>query len=107
MDNKLIRCAQITIDCLPNDPTSVKESGPLYLGFDFFVKDSETFKMKGLIKSTLKSYQVPVASIYLSKIFDIPESQINTPEEIVEEIKDKATYFHSKSKEKNKTYEKK
>ena len=40
-----ITCNKIAVDCVHNDPVDIRCGGPLYLGFDFFVKKEETDEM--------------------------------------------------------------
>ena len=49
MDNNLIRCSQISVDCVANDPVDIRCGGPEYLGFDFNVRVEQTEEMKKFI----------------------------------------------------------
>ena len=60
MDNNLIRCSQISVDCVANDPVDIRCGGPEYLGFDFNVRVEQTEEMKKFIAVTLEIFEIPL-----------------------------------------------
>ena len=53
MEKELVKCTEIGVDCVENDPVDIRCGGPEYLGFDFFVL-------------TLSELRVPAINIYSS-----------------------------------------
>ena len=94
MDNNLIRCSQISVDCVANDPVDIRCGGPEYLGFDFFVKKEETEYMQLFIRETLKVLEIPLTNMYAScKNMKKPSNKLWTKERIVEAISKDANYL--------------
>ena len=93
MENKLIKCSRISVDCVVNDPVDIRCGGPEYLGFDFNVKEDETEEMKKFIEMTLETFGIPLINLYHSKTNLIEEKYVWTKEKIVEEIKKDETYL--------------
>lgn len=56
MDNNLIRCSQISVDCVANDPVDIRCGGPEYLGFDFNVRVEQTEEMKKIYCSNIRNF---------------------------------------------------
>ena len=98
MNNSLIRCLQISVDCVANDPVDVRCGGPEYLGFDFNVRQEQTEEMKKFITVTLKSLEVPLVNLYVSGVIDLNEKDVWTKEKIFKVIKDNTEYLQSESK---------
>ena len=92
-NNNLIRCSQISVDCVSNDPVDIRCGGPEYLGFDFNVKEEQTEEMKKFIAVTLKTLEVPLANLYVSGTIDLSEKDVWTKERIVKAVKDDAEYL--------------
>lgn len=44
----LVRCSQISVDCMANDPMDIRLGGPEYLGFDFLLKKTKQRKCEDL-----------------------------------------------------------
>ena len=102
MENKLIKCSRISIDCVVNDPVDIRCGGPEYLGFDFNVKEEETEEMKKFIEITLETFGIPLINLYHSKTNLIEEKYVWTKEKIVEEIQKDANYLkHQESRKYN------
>ena len=93
MENKLIKCSRLSVDCVVNDPVDIRCGGPEYLGFDFNVKENETEEMKKFIEMTLETFGIPLINLYHSKTNLIEEKYVWTKEKIVEEIKKDETYL--------------
>lgn len=93
MENKLIKCSRLSVDCVVNDPVDIRCGGPEYLGFDFNVKEDETEEMKKFIEMTLETFGIPLINLYHSKTNLIEEKYVWTKEKIVEEIKKDETYL--------------
>ncbi len=98
MGKALILCSKISVDCVYNDPVDVRCGGPDTLGFDFFVQKEETTHMKTFIKETLKSFNIPLISIYIStdSIEKEPDS-VWDEERITECISKDASYLRSEA----------
>ena len=83
MDNNLIRCSQISVDCVANDPVDIRCGGPEYLGFDFNVRVEQTEEMKKFIAVTLEIFEIPLTNLYISGTIDLSEKDVWTKERIV------------------------
>lgn len=98
MSNKsLIKCSQISVDCVANDPVDIRCGGPEYLGFDFNVREEQTEEMKGFIQETLESFQIPLTSICVIGTIDLEEKKVWTKERIVDAISDDAEHLQSQA----------
>ena len=93
MENKLIKCSRISVDCVANDPVDIRAGGPYYLGFDFNVKEEETEEMKKFIAVTLETFEIPLINLYTSGSNLIEEKQVWDKKRIVEEIQKDANYL--------------
>ena len=93
MENKLIKCSKISVDCVANDPVDIRAGGPYYLGFDFNVKEEETEEMKKFIAVTLETFEIPLINLYTSGNNLIEEKQVWDKKRIVEEIQKDANYL--------------
>lgn len=93
MENKLIKCSRISVDCVINDPVDIRCGGPEYLGFDFNVKEEETEKMKKFIEITLETFEIPLINLYQSGTNQLEEKYIWSKERIAEEIRKDANYL--------------
>lgn len=87
---KLVKCKTISIDCIENDPVDIKAGGPEHLGFDFFVKESDTNEMVGFIYLTLDEYKLPVKRVYFSGTRMLEEKDVWTKERIASCIKEES-----------------
>lgn len=96
-NNDLIKCSRISVDCVVNDPVDVKCGGPEYLGFDFNVKEEQTEEMQDFITTTLKKFEVPLESIYVSEKISIKEQDIWTKERIAATIANDAKYLQEEA----------
>lgn len=97
MNNNLIRCSRIGVDCVVNDPVDVRCGGPAYLGFDFYVLEEQTEEMKKFIALTLENFKIPLANMYVSETIDIDEKNVWTKEKIVESISKDAEYLQNEA----------
>lgn len=98
MSNKnLIRCSQISVNCVANDPVDIRGGGPIYLGFDFNVKEEQTEEMKCFIEEALQSFQVPLTSLYVTGTIDLEKKNVWTKERIVDAISDDAEYLQNQA----------
>ena len=93
MENKLIKCSIIGVDCVTNDPVDIRCGGPEYLGFDFNVKEEETEEMKKFISVTLETLQIPLEKIYVIGRKELEEKYIWNKKRIVEEIQKNSNYL--------------
>lgn len=93
MNNYLIRCSRISVDCVHNDPVDIRCGGPTYLGFDFNVREEQVEEMKMFIELTLNEFSVPLVDLYVSGIADVNEKNVWTKERIVKAISDDAKYL--------------
>ena len=96
-NNNLIKCSQISVNCVANDPVDIRCGGPEYLGFDFNVIEEQTEEMKKFITATLKMFEVPLTSLFVSDTLDLNEENIWTKENIVKAIKDDAEYLQNEA----------
>ena len=96
-NNNLIKCSQISVNCVANDPVDIRCGGPNYLGFDFNVKEEETEEMKKFISVTLASLEVPLNSLYVSGTVTVNEQDVWTKERIVKAIMADANYLQSEA----------
>lgn len=96
-NNELIRCSQICVDCVVNDPVDVRCGGPAYLGFDFYVKEAQTEEMKKFIALTLENFEVPLCNMYVSGTIDLSEEDVWTKERIIMSIRDDAEYLQTEA----------
>lgn len=101
MNDNLVKCTRINVNCAHNDPVDIKCGGPEYLGFDFNVKEEQAEEMKKFIIATLEIFEVPLISIYASSKIELNEKYVWTKERIVESIKKEAKYLQ---KEANRNY---
>lgn len=75
----------VVIDCEQNDWEDIKYGGPQYLGFDFYVDDSENDEdLKEFLKETLKKNNRSYISI---NIYQKKQPKVWTRDEMVECIK--------------------
>jgi len=94
----LINCSKISVDCAYNDPVDVRCGGPECLGFDFFVKNTETDEMIKFIIQTLKETNVPLMSIGVTqKNLFLTEKEIWTKTRITESILKDIEYIKSEA----------
>lgn len=98
MNNNLINCSKICVDCVANDPVDIRCGGPDYLGFDFFVKEELTEDMQKFISVTLETLDVSLTRMYIGGIKKIGEKDVWTKERIVEAIKKDASYLQSEAR---------
>lgn len=93
MENNLIKCSCISVDCVANDPVDIRCGGPEYLGFDFFVKEEETEHMLKFIAVTLESLEVPLKHLYVQGNRELSPQNIWDKKRIVEAIQKDANYL--------------
>ena len=86
MENKLIKCSRIGVDCVANDPVDIRCGGPEYLEFDFNVKEEETEEMKKFIAVTLETLEIPLTNLYICGNRELEENDIWDKKRIVEAI---------------------
>ena len=98
MNNNLVNCSKISVDCVKNDPVDIRCGGPDYLGFDFFVKEELTDDMEKFIYLTLKNLNVPLIRIYTNGKKVLEEKEIWTKEKIVQSIKKDVLYLQNEAK---------
>lgn len=75
---------KVSIDCQKNDQVDYRCGGPLYLGFDFYIKDKELISF---IVDKLEKYNCPILKMVRSDS-DVPAEW--TKKLIEKEIKDYA-----------------
>lgn len=93
----LIRCSQISVNCVANDPVDIRCGGPEYLGFDFNVREEQTEEMKMFIVATLEMLEVPLLNLYVSGTINLNEKDIWTKERIIKAVRDDAEYLQSEA----------
>lgn len=93
MNNNVIECSKIAVDCVSNDPVDIRSGGPYYLGFDFFVKTQELEEMKKFIAATLESFEVPLVNMYFDGTYNLNENKVWDKKRIVESIQKEADYL--------------
>ena len=94
----LTNCSKISVDCAYNDPVDVRAGGSEILGFDFFVKNTETTEMIKFIIQTLKESGIPLMSIGVTqKNVFLSEKKIWTKTRILKCILKEAEYVKSES----------
>ena len=93
-----IKCKQIGVDCVRNDPVDINKGGPEYLGFDFFVRNEENSELKKFIAITLNNLEIPYISIYSNDAIVLTESELWTKEKIKNTIKKDANYLRQQAK---------
>lgn len=93
-----IKCRKISVDSVYNDPVDIRCGGPEYLGFDFFVRESELKEMSTFIAESLIKYGVPLNGMYVvGDTYLLSEEKVWTKERIDECIKKDASYLISES----------
>lgn len=98
MNNKLIRCSKIGVDCVTNDPVDIRCGGPEFLGFDFNVREEQTKEMTKFIIMTLDNLEVPLVSIKVTGTAEVKETDVWTKRRIVQAIHDDAEYLQQEAK---------
>jgi len=94
MEKELIKCSQIKVDCVHNDPVDIKAGGPAYLGFDLFIKSEEAQEMVNFITITLQEYKIPFVNIEIDPIsLCLTPDRVWTKEKIKKCIKKEASYL--------------
>ena len=96
--DELVQCSIISVDCVPNDPVDIRCGGPVFLGFDFAVKEDETQEMMNLITECLNNNDVPLSNIGISSKVSKPANKVWTKETIEKEIIKDAKYLRSEAK---------
>lgn len=97
MNEDLIECSRLSVNCVPNDPVDIKCGGPLYLGFDFNVKEEETNQYMLFIFQTLKKYNIPIISIEIADKRKLNPQNIWDEEKISREIESYSTFLITES----------
>ena len=97
MENKLIKCSRIGVDCVANDPVDIRCGGPEYLGFDFNVKEEETEEMKKFIAVTLETFEIPLVNLYVCGTKELEEKNVWDKKRIVEAIQKDERYLKSQA----------
>ena len=97
MKKELIKCTQIGVNCVINDPVDVHCGGPQYFGFDFNVMDSQVDAMKTYIKATLDTFSVPFIE-FTTKSVEVKKEQLWDQDRIFDCISDEADYLISQSR---------
>ena len=87
---KKVLCSKISVDCIKNDIVDIRCGGPVFLGFDFFVKKDEVDSMIIFIAETLKEFDVPYINISPTKDVMIERNKVFTKKAIVACIKREA-----------------
>ena len=93
MNNNLVKCSVISVDCVHNNPIDIMSGGPLYLGFDFYVYEKEKIDMQNLIISALEEYHIPLVKMNSSSLIEVPLNKVWNKERIILEIEKDATYL--------------
>ena len=93
-----ITCNIIAVDCVHNDPVDIRCGGPLYLGFEFFVKKEETDEMIEYIISELVENGIPYMNIYKTIQVEREPEGVWTKERIHNCILREKDYIISESK---------
>ena len=76
---------RVIIDCERNDWDDIRIGGPMWLGFDFVVKDDiDKAELRQFLEEKLKQYGRPIVSI---EMFDLSEPKTWTKEMMEECIK--------------------
>lgn len=97
MQDKIIKCSCIKVNCAVNDPVDIRCGGPEYLGFDFNVPEENTEEMKKFIAVTLETFEIPLINLYTSEIKELSSKYVWNKKRIVEEIKKEANYLKSEA----------
>ena len=97
MDNNLINCSHIIVHCVENDPVDIKLGGPMYLRFDFYVKESEAQHMKKFIILTLERFNIPLIDIGIYIGRELNQKDVDDKERIVEAIQKDANYLKTEA----------
>lgn len=61
---------KIIVNCEENDIVDIKCGGPRFLGYDFFVNESESKDIINFIKEKLKEFNQPLLHIFCIDIRD-------------------------------------
>ena len=96
-NNNLIRCSQISVDCVLNDPVDIRCGGPEYLGFDFFVNEEKAQEMIKFITLAIENFNIPLVNIYVANTYNLNHKEIWTKERIIKDIKANAEYLQSEA----------
>ena len=97
MSDNVIRCSQISVHCVVNNPENICCGGPAYLGFDFNVREEQTAEMMTFVAFILESFEVPLENMYVSGTIDLEEDYIWTRDQIIEAIDAEAEYLKSEA----------
>lgn len=98
MKSELVKCSQLSVDCVVNDPVDVRCGGSDILGFDFNVREEETEEMKKFIAETLKEFDIPLLDISVVGTIDLDKNDVWTKSGIVVAIKNDADYLRSEAR---------
>ena len=56
---------KIVVDCEENDTVDINAGGPMWLGFDFYINDTDNIEeYKSFIKKELKKNNLPIDDIH-------------------------------------------
>lgn len=85
-----VNSVHIEVRCAENVPESVSAGGPVYLGFDFFVKKESAEFLKEMIRIKLRNENIPCKGIYCYESYSPATWDL---EKILDDIEEKMQNF--------------
>ena len=97
LNNRLVDCSIIGVDCVKNDDINKKCDGVEYLGFDFYVRRDKTDEMISYIKLAIEELSVPLINITYDGQITVRENEVFDKERIFSTISREASYLINES----------
>lgn len=92
--NEYKKCLKLSIDCYKNnDIESLKNGGPKYVGYDFFIKPEHKNFILVLTKNILDLLAIPYKRIYIDSVTKAKENELSTIEDIYAKLKEEQPKF--------------
>ena len=91
--NNLVKCREIKVDCVPNNPVDIRRGEPEYLGFDFWVADDQVSEILKFIAISLCALGVPVINLYAADTRILHQREVWSKQDIMRSIKREADYL--------------
>ena len=83
----MVIAKKIGVDCIPNEKEEIKNGGPEFLGFDFYVGKDKTEETIDFIESKLNELDIPLIRTFIyDESYRFEEEHLWTPTRIEETI---------------------
>lgn len=93
--NEYKKCLKLSIDCYKNDDIeNLKNGGPEYVGYDFFIKPEHKNFILILTKNILDLLAIPYKKIYIDGTTKAKANEISTIEDIYDKLKKEQSKFN-------------